>query len=241
MKLTALVCGVAVGGLLALGQAQAADLLYSQPAPSAAPAYGGPYFGAKIGAVWTDEITGDFDGVGSGRADTFDFDTGFNASISAGYAFGGRWGMLSPRLEVEAGYQSSDVDAALDGGTATAAAATGELNAFYWFANLLLDIPMGWGFTPFVGAGAGFANVRGDNINVPVAGTLADGVNDSDTTFAWNVTTGLSYDISRNVTLDLAYRFVQFNSVDFRTAVSGVTVSNDIDNHQVNVGVRVHL
>ncbi len=242
MKLAKLLCGVALGGLLA-SNAMAADLLYSSPAPTVGPVYGGPYFGAKIGAVWADDITGDFDGVGSGAADTFGFDTGFTGSLQFGYAFGSRWGILSPRLEVEAGYQSSEVDVALDGGVATAAAATGDLNAFYWFTNLLLDIPVGgWGLTPFIGGGVGFANVSGDNINTPPAGTLAAGINGGDTVFAWNLTAGLSYDVTRNVTFDVAYRFVQYTDVNFAATVAGsVGGSNDIDNHQVTAGVRVHL
>ncbi|MES2905638.1 MAG: outer membrane beta-barrel protein [Pseudomonadota bacterium] len=237
MKLTALVCGVAVTALVGLGQAQAADLLYSQPAPAMAQSKGGPYFGVKAGANFQDDIDGNLDGDAD-VADTLETDTGFNASIVAGYAFGSRWGILAPRLEVEAGYMNNDADqSAVDAGVL--AATDGEVNAFYWFANLLLDIPMGWGFTPFIGAGAGFANVRFDNVSA-TAGPI-DTFNGEDTAFAWNVTAGLSYDISRNVTVDVAYRFVQFNDVDAFNATAGAVVSGDIDNHQVNVGLRVHL
>ncbi len=240
MKLAKLLCGVATASLLA-SNAFAADLLYSSPAPSAAPVYGGPYFGAKIGAVWTDDVSLDNDGDASGLADdVFDFDTGFTGSFVAGYAFGSRWGILSPRLEIEAGYQNSEVDTFNEDGGAGAAASTGDIDAFYWFTNLLLDIPVGgWGLTPFIGGGIGFASVRADNLNFPVAaGTTA--VDDEDTTFAWNLTAGLSYDVTRNVTFDVAYRFVQFNSVDLRDS-GGVLSSNDVDNHQVTAGVRVHL
>jgi opacity protein-like surface antigen len=236
MKLAKLLCGVALGGLLA-SNAFAADLLYSQPAPQAV-AYGGPYFGAKIGANWADDYSTLVDG--GGAADTFDFDTGFTGSIVAGYAFGGRWGMLSPRLEVEAGYLQADVDTlSLNGGAGTPN--TGDVDAFYWFTNLLLDIPMsGWGFTPFIGGGIGFAQVDFNNLNLPAApGTVT--FNDSDTTFAWNLTAGLAYDISRNVTFDVAYRFVQFSDVNITNTTGTVNTSDDLSNHQVTAGVRVHL
>jgi opacity protein-like surface antigen len=237
MKLAKLLCGVALGGLLA-SNAMAADLLYSSPAPQAM-AYGGPYFGAKIGVNWnssdpsflTDEIVA--------PGDTVSLDTGFTGSIVAGYAFGSRWGMLSPRLEVEAGYLNNDVNTIQEDGVGAGIAANGQLNAFYWFTNLLLDIPMsGWGFTPFIGGGVGFANVRLDRV-----GTVAEPgeLNGEDTTFAWNLTAGLSYDISRNVTFDVAYRFVQFNSVNMLNTAGTVTSSDDIDNHQVTAGIRVHL
>jgi opacity protein-like surface antigen len=237
MKLAKLLCGVALGGLLA-SNAMAADLLYSSPAPQAV-AYGGPYFGAKIGANWMNDADGDFD-ADTTADDAFSFDTGFTGSITAGYAFGGRWGMLSPRLEVEAGYLDNDVDTVINSGVVTPAG-TGDVSAFYWFANLLLDIPMsGWGFTPFIGGGVGFADVNFNNVNVPAIGGNFS-YNDSDTTFAWNLTAGLSYDISRNVTFDIAYRFVQFNSVNLIDTGGVNPVSTDIDNHQLTAGVRVHL
>lgn len=236
MKIAKLLCGVALGGLLA-SNAFAADLLYSSPAPQAV-AYGGPYFGAKIGAVWVDDISGDLDGDAD-AADSLNFDTGFTGSILAGYAFGSRWGALSPRLEVEAGYLSAEADTStVDGGAA--AATDGEANAFYWFTNLLLDVPMsGWGFTPFFGGGVGFAKVRADNISA-TTGPI-DTFNGEDTVFAWNLTAGLSYDISRNVTFDIAYRFVQFDDVNVLNTTAGVVGSIDPDIHQVTAGVRVHL
>ena len=240
MKLAKLLCGVALGGLLA-SNAMAADLLYSAPAPQAAWS-GGPYFGAKIGAVWADDVGVNSDAAADGL-DVYDFDTGFTGSIIAGYAFGTRWGALSPRLEVEAGYLQADVDTWDVDGATTAAPAVGELNSFYWFTNLLLDIPMsGWGFTPFIGGGVGFAQVNFDNFDITSPASSPFDINDSDTAFAWNLTAGLSYDISRNVTLDFAYRFIQLNSVDVLAGGASLFPSSeDINISQVTAGVRVHL
>lgn len=237
MKIAKLLSGVALIGFVATS-AQAADLLYSQPAPQAAVAYGGPYVAVRAGVNWADDVDGDFD-ADADVADTLDFDTGFNASVAAGYAFGGRWGILSPRLEAELGYLTNDAeDSAVDAGVAVAT--DGEYNATYGLVNLLLDIPMGWGFTPFVGVGAGFANVRFDNI-AATAGAI-DTFDGEDTTFAWNLTAGLSYDITRNVTLELAYRFLQFTDAEILNTTAGVVTDvGDLDNHQVNFGVRVHL
>jgi opacity protein-like surface antigen len=240
MKLATLLCGVALGGILA-SNAFAADLLYSDPGPRAVVYNGGAYFGAKIGANWMDDATLDVD-ADAGILDSVNFDTGFTGSFVAGYAFGGRWGMLSPRIEAEIGYLANDVDTVDLGDPALIGLpADGEVNAVYGMVNLLLDIPMsGWGFNPFVGGGIGFAHVNFDNVNEG-PGTSPE-FNDGDTAFAWNLTAGLSYDISRNVTFDVAYRFLQFNSV----SVVGldppfITSSDDINNHQVTAGVRVHI
>jgi opacity protein-like surface antigen len=249
MKIAKLLCGVALGGLLA-SNAMAADLLYSSPA-QAAVNYGGPYAGVKGGVNWLGSdprFAGEAADVAT--PDILSFDAGFNAGIVGGYSFGQRWGMFSPRLEVELGYLRNNLSTFRDdSAVAATAGATGDVHAFYGLANILLDIPVGgFGFTPFVGAGIGFANTRLSVILPPVggAGVGTDQFAD-DTNFAWDVTAGLSYDISRNVTFDIAYRFLQFTSVKSSntgatgTDTPGFTSSSDIDNHQVTAGVRVHL
>jgi opacity protein-like surface antigen len=241
MKLAKLLCGVALGGLLA-SNAYAADLLYSDPGPRAVVYNGGAYFGGKIGANWMNDATLDVDADGTPN-DSVNFDTGITGSFVAGYAFGGRWGSLSPRIETEIGYLANDVSSVDLGGPPAfpGLPANGEVNAAYGLVNLLLDIPMsGFGFTPFIGGGIGIAHVNFDNVNEG-PGTTPE-FNDGDTAFAWNLTAGLSYDISRNVTFDVAYRFLQFNSV----SVVGldppfITSTDDINNHQVTFGARVHI
>jgi opacity protein-like surface antigen len=246
MKIAKLLCGVALGGLLA-SNVMASGLLYSSPAPQSA-SYGGPYVGVKGGVNWIGNDPSFFGGDPAGAdpvdgPDVLNFDTGFTAGIVGGYAFGQRWGMFSPRLEVELGYLRNNLSTFSD--SATAAVPTGgDLHAFYALTNLLLDIPVGgFGFTPFVGAGVGFANTR---ISNTVPGLGVDAFSD-DTNFAWDVTAGLSYDISRNVTFDIAYRFLQFTSVRLVNNgigdgdTPGFASSNRIDSHQITAGVRVHL
>jgi opacity protein-like surface antigen len=242
MKLTKLLCGVALGGLLA-SNAMAADLLYSSPAQQTV-SYGGPYVGIKGGVNWIGSDPTFFGDAGDAATpDTLSFDTGFNVGLIGGYSFGQRWGMFSPRIEVELGYLRNNLSSFKDDG-AVVADATGDLHSFYGLANFLLDIPMsGWGFTPFIGAGVGFANTRSTVTSITLGGV--DQFSD-DTNFAWDVTAGVSYDISRNVTFDIAYRFLQFTSVNntfngLGGDTGGSISSHDIDNHQVTAGVRVHL
>lgn len=241
MKLAKLLCGVALGGLLA-SNAMAADLLYSSPAPQAVYG-GGPYVGAKIGGNWMDDFTSNLDAGGAvATLDVISLDTGFTGSIVAGYGFGTHWGALSPRFEVEAGYLSNDVSTVQNDSAGVPGASDGSISAFYWFANLLLDVPMnGWGFTPVFGGGVGFANVDVNaDINTGFAG--GSGTISQDAVFAWNLTAGLSYDISRNVTFDVMYRFMQFNGVNTATLLGGgIIASDDVNNNQVTAGVRVHL
>ena len=257
MKIAKLLCGVAFGGFLA-SNAMAADLLYSQPAPAAPLAYGGPYVGIKGGVNFDGSdatLAADGAGTGVGFVD-ISRNTGFDVGVVAGYAFGSRFGMFSPRLEAELGYLSNDIDTLsffnnTGTGNGTSNSDSSEINATYGLVNLLLDIPLGYGLTPFIGGGVGYANVRFDNISNDVAtgsGSAGAGTvffDDEDTAFAYSLTAGVSYDISRNVTLEVAYRYLSFTNVQIRdnTAALGTTnvTEDDIDNHQVNVGLRVHL
>jgi opacity protein-like surface antigen len=252
MKIKALV-GTALLVALLVGPdgqpASAADLLYNTPAP--APMYsGGPYVTIKGGVNFTGDDPSFLDTAGgAGGFTTIDRDTGFDAAIALGYAFGNRWGPFAPRLEAELGYLANDVNSISTftaGGVivGTAAPTNGEINATYGLVNLLFDFPMGWGFTPFFGAGVGYGRVSADFTTTSGVGAHGAGTKfvAEDTSFAWDVTAGIAYPIARNVDLEIAYRFLQFNSVDaVDLGGTGVATSDDLNNHQVNVGVRVHL
>lgn len=246
MKIKALVCGAA---LLVSGQAFAADLLYNTPAP--APMYsGGPYLKIVGGVNFSSDDPSLLDTAGgAGGFSTINRDTGFDLGVAFGYAWGNRWGPLAPRTEFEIGYLANDVSnisTFTAGGVivGTAAPTSGEINSTYALANLLFDVPMGWGFTPFFGAGIGYGRVSADFSTTSGVGAHPAGTRfvSEDTTFAWDLTAGISYAISRNIDLELAYRFLQFNGVSAPDlGGTGAVSSDDLNNHQVNVGVRVHL
>ena len=77
-----------------------------------------------------------------------------------------------------------------------------ELETVTVFANAYWDITNYGGFTPYVGGGAGAAFHRLSNITAPLDAS------DGDTTaFAWNVTAGVSYDITPALKIDVSYRY----------------------------------
>ena len=82
------------------------------------------------------------------------------------------------------------------------------------FVNVYYDINTGTKFTPYVGAGmgAGFIRTKGtDDMNGGVfrANTGSKTV----TNFAWNIGLGLGYEITKNVALDIGYRFADLGKV----------------------------
>lgn len=106
-----------------------------------------------------------------------------------------------------------------------------DLSTFTGFANAFWDIVTYNGFTPYLGAGVGFAAHRLSGINAPVGPN--SGMN---LTLAWNIQAGIAYDISESLKLDVAYRFV-----DLGTARSGgaprLNVA-DLQAHEFKVGLR---
>ena len=93
------------------------------------------------------------------------------------------------------------------------------LNAYY-------DIDTGTKFTPYVGAGVGYAKIKG-KLKSPV---LSDDM--SDTNFAWQVGAGVGYELTENVTMDAGYRYADYG--DFSEYESKL----DVSAHEFYVGAR---
>lgn len=145
----------------------------------------------------------------SGFANDMDFDNpGWLGSLFGGYDFGG------PRLELELAYRGNNPDSILGGYVHQGAV----------MVNLLYDISIsGFPVTPYIGIGGGYN----------WAGYTAV---EKDSGFAYQGIVGLSYDITRNMSLFVDYRY--FGSEDHDIRFAGA--SRDIENttHNVLAGLR---
>lgn len=240
MKRTSILLGASLAILAATG-AQASDLLYAAPAPAVI-SHGGFYFGAAGGVNLQDGVTGFINPPANTVGGTTDDSTGWNASLKLGYGLGS-FGVFQTRIEAELGHLENDgdnINTFNAGGPTGSFAANTNIKATYGLVNLLLDFPIGgFGFTPFIGASAGYAQVDATATAGPF--NILD---DSDNVFAFGGTVGLSYELSRNVTIDLSYRFLRFQDVTLAGPFAGGTlpaVSEDVDNHQINFGARVRI
>ncbi len=86
-------------------------------------------------------------------------------------------------------------------------------------ANAYIDMGNWCGFTPFIGAGIGFATLTVDgmkDVNVPAPGSVAFGADHTKTNFAYAFYAGGSFDVTPQVALELTYRYA-----DLGTAQSG--------------------
>lgn len=165
----------------------------------AVPAMANPYVSANFGLVNLSDSDWN-DGFDSGK---FTFDNGFAFLGAIGGEFAGDF-----RGELELGYRSNDIDRLHIDGFGSASVG-GDVTTISLMVNLIKDFPLGTGFTPFIGAGIGMANIEAE---IRFAG-LSD--KEDDNVFAYQFFAGGGIDLAPNVKLDLQYRYFATSDPDF--------------------------
>jgi opacity protein-like surface antigen len=128
---------------------------------------------------------------------------------------------------------------------------TADISSWLGLANAYWDMFTWCGFTPYVGAGIGFATISVNglkDINAPQASSFFAADNTT-TNFAWAIHAGLSYDVSPQFAVDLAYRYSDLGNAssgvaaafdDPANSYSGVHIK-DITSNDLLLGVRYKL
>jgi opacity protein-like surface antigen len=119
-----------------------------------------------------------------------------------------------------------------------------------FLANAYLDLGTWYSVTPFVGAGIGMSrNTIHSFLDVCTTcpgGGVAFGPTFSKWDFAWAAHAGLAYAATKNLTVEIAYRYVSLGNAqsgDLRTYLGANTVNNPMEfrslsSHDVKLGVR---
>ena len=101
---------------------------------------------------------------------------------------------------------------------------TADIQSWLGLANAYIDMGNWCGFTPYLGAGIGFATISVNGLKD--VNTRQDSVffgdDHTNTNFAWALYAGTSYDVTPQIALDLAYRYANLG-----TARSGVVTAFD--------------
>lgn len=124
----------------------------------------------------------------------------------------------------------------------------GELQSTTVLLNGYLDFGTAAGFTPYVGAGIGFAYNDFSGYERTTYNT-ATGVETwqpliggDDYSFAWALMAGVNYRISSNAAVDLGYRYVSRGDLRTRNFAAGAGADvESIGAHEVRLGVRYGL
>ena len=153
----------------------------------------------------------DFDLDINGQADDLSIDhtEGYDFGGIVGYDFGGA------RLEAEASYREADIDTVTVGATgfpsgspaaltpAGAYPAGGSANALSFMINGLADFGPDDGLQAFLGGGVGVART---DVNATINTSAGDGIDDSDTGFAWQLLAGVRAPLTETIDVGLRYR-----------------------------------
>jgi opacity protein-like surface antigen len=129
---------------------------------------------------------------------------------------------------------------------------TADIKTWLGLVNAYIDMGNWCGFTPYIGAGIGFATIsvdglRDDGLTQPGA-SVAYGADKTSTNFAYAFYAGASFDVTSQVALDLSYRWANLGSAqsgavvtyDGNYAYAGQHIK-DITSNDVMLGVRYKL
>jgi outer membrane protein OmpA-like peptidoglycan-associated protein len=197
----------------------------------------GWYLGLEAGANWVDDTDFVFDFGNPPSAPPFfassiDFETGWAALGTIGYAFESHW-----RIEGEFGYRSNDTDNYLVGPVSTPRSRRGgDLTEYTAMVNVLYDIPLSERLDITFGLGAGVDYAEFDD------GAIAG--NDDDFNFAYQAIAGLSYELTNRLDLTLNYRYLHVDEPEFagpHLAHVDTYAFEDLEKHTVTVGLRYDL
>ncbi len=187
---------------------------------SSAFAAGGNYLSGGLGLAFATnaDLT---EGSASAEAE---FDTGFvvQGALGHGYPNG-------LRAELEVAYRSNDADKIDVRGISYEA--SGDITSLSVLLNGYYDFRVNPRFTPYVGAGIGFANVSIDSLH----GGPVDLGNHDDTVFAYQLSAGLEFPIMPSASIDLMYRFFATSDPKFGS------VEAEYRTHNLTAGVRLYF
>ncbi|MDR2337603.1 MAG: outer membrane beta-barrel protein [Deltaproteobacteria bacterium] len=204
-----------------------------------------PYVSTKLSFGWTKghNAVGDLSSD-DGYETSFDTntDTGVGTKIAVGVstAVPAIHGAIRTELEfgLNSDYKDKNVDTSyVDDGypSFTVESKTFLFNVYYDFTNCSK-------FTPYIGAGLGLAHTT---LDMNYFGD--DGGNDwyaggskTNNKFAWQVGTGVAYNITDKTALDLGYRFTDLGeiSADADRNSNPGAVKADLKSHEILLGLR---
>ncbi|MCO7738301.1 porin family protein [Brucella intermedia] len=211
-----------LAGLCIVSQSFAADLdmiSYEPGAPAQQPVEVGSgwYLRGDIGYNISSKVKVQTETAFWSASQGYDLDKNVVPSVGVGYQF-----TDNLRGDVTFGYSKQSFDD-LDV----------DVRSWDMMTNAYVDLGNYYGFTPYLGAGLGFANVR-YSIDTVYGAYKAD----DDYRLAWALMAGVGIDVASNIKLDVGYRYGVIEGADIASA-AGITLSDkDIQSHQLRAGVR---
>lgn len=202
-------------------------LMSASPAPSAE-----SYWGTSFAVLGTDDHTDD-------RGTNTTFNRAFRFDLAVGFD---DINPITDRVELEFAYRKADVNEISRG--LIQERIDGDVSYFAAFNNWYHDMDYlsfryGNRWTPYVGAGFGYASVQANGIAAD--SSRFSTVDDSDEVYIYQGMTGLEYAYSPYTLVTLGYRYTESNRDDqvTWTDAGGNTVkAGHVTDHQFEFGFR---
>lgn len=162
------------------------------------------------------------------------YDVEYAAGVALGYRpdLRGRGSLLNnARIELEATYREVDFDD-LSNRTIAPAGFGGSIESYVVMANAYYDFHNNSNWTPYAGAGLGYASHQFDSVTIQT--------DDDDGVVAYQGMAGLAYRIEpyNNVDVGFGYRYFGTQEIDV-TSATGASVEMDYDSHNIEAFLRV--
>jgi len=161
-----------------------------------------------------------------------DYYYNFNLDIQETWVFGAKIGYTPPQLkylafEFEYSYLKPDINSSIiDWYGSNFVAVEGDVKLNNFMFNAIVKYPQGR-FHPYVGAGFGFSYADMSTIVTQrfSSVTSSASVGKDCTSFAWQLLTGVEFDITNNLSVDIGYRYFA-TEIEFENA-TGIEFKND--------------
>ena len=207
-----LLAGAAFAALASISPAMAADMPV-EPMVEEAQAnwYVSLHGGWKFGEDWDDELDATHGGTEPGNTAelTVETDDGWRVGGALGYSFND-W----LAFEGEVGFMTQDFDTAeFEEGFGLAGEKFdlgGDISILTGMVNVIVGLPLGGRFRPYIGGGIGAAHVEAD----ASISDLDFSLDDSDTVFAAQAFAGIDVSITENVAIGGRVRFLHLSDID---------------------------
>ncbi len=258
LKLSAL---AAVASFAIINSAHAADM----PAPVLAPAvdFSGWYLRGDIGFS-NQNVHSLFNVNYANFISVQNIDKGFDAAPLFGLGIGytvNNWLRFDFTGEYRGAANFHGLDVGnIGGGVFADDRYTASKSEWTFLFNGYVDLGTWWNITPFVGAGVGFSRNTISNfgdVSVCVNSSSCAGSGGSDAfgptaskwNFAWALHAGLAYQLYRNVTLELAYRYIDLGNAQSGDLIAFTGANNfynpmefhHLSSQDVKFGVRFNF
>jgi opacity protein-like surface antigen len=114
---------------------------------------------------------------------------------------------------------------------------TAKITAISALFNGYLDLGTWYRATPYIGAGAGVAQLRAYDYTGPTPPLSGDTAH-SQWNFAWAVMAGVGYAVGPNLMVDVGYRYIDFGDASTASDSIGSMTFKNIAAHEVRLGLR---